>query len=66
MEYYNVVDGQQRLTTIVIMLNALKNKIATGKKQLIDNYLVTKNNVCRFIYSDTNGNSYRFFMKYIH
>ena len=65
MEYYNVVDGQQRLTTIVIMLNALKNKITTGKKQLIDNYLVTKNNVCRFIYSDTNGNSYRFFMKYI-
>ena len=65
MEYYNVVDGQQRLTTIVIMLNALKNKITTGKKQLIDNYLVTKNYVCRFIYSDTNGNSYRFFMKNI-
>lgn len=64
MEYYNVVDGQQRLTTIVIMLNALKNKITAGKKQLIDNYIVTKN-VCRFIYSDTNGNSYRFFMKNI-
>lgn len=65
MEYYNVVDGQQRLTTIVIMLNALKNKITTGKKQLINNYIVTNNNVCRFIYSDTNGNSYRFFMKNI-
>ena len=63
MEYYNVVDGQQRLTTIVIMLNALKNKVTTGKKQLINNYIVTNNNVCRFIYSDTNGNSYRFFMK---
>ena len=65
MEYYNVVDGQQRLTTIVIMLNALKNKVTTGKKQLINNYIVTNNNVCRFIYSDTNGNSYRFFMKNI-
>lgn len=65
MEYYNVVDGQQRLTTIVIMLNALKNKITTGKKQLINNYIVTNNNVCRFMYSDTNGNSYRFFMKNI-
>lgn len=65
MEYYNVVDGQQRLTTIVIMLNALKNKITTGKKQLINNYIVTNNNVCRFIYSDTNGNSYRFFKKNI-
>ncbi len=65
MEYYNVVDGQQRLTTIVIMLNALKNKITKGKNQLIYNYIVTKNNVCRFIYSDTNGNSYRFFMKNI-
>ncbi len=65
MEYYNVVDGQQRLTTIVIMLNALKNKITTGKKQLINNYIVTNNNVCRFMYSDTTGNSYRFFMKNI-
>lgn len=65
MEYYNVVDGQQRLTTIVIMLNALKNKITTGKIQLINNYIVTNNNVCRFMYSDTNGNSYRFFMKNI-
>ena len=65
MEYYNVVDGQQRLTTIVILINALKNKIATGKKQLIKNYIVSNNNVCRFIYSDTNGNSYRFFMKNI-
>ncbi len=65
MEYYNVVDGQQRLTTIVILINALKNKIATGKKQLINNYIVSNNNVCRFIYSDTNGNSYRFFMKNI-
>ena len=65
MEYYNVVDGQQRLTTIVMMLNALKNKVTTGKKQLINNYIVTNNNVCRFIYSDTNGNSYRFFMKNI-
>ena len=64
MEYYNVVDGQQRLTTIVIMLNALKNKITTGKKQLIDDYIVTKK-VCRFMYSDTTGNSYRFFMKNI-
>lgn len=65
MEYYNVVDGQQRLTTIVIMLNALKNKITKGKKQLINNFIVTNNNVCRFMYSDTNGNSYRFFMKNI-
>ena len=45
MEYYNVVDGQQRLTTIVIMLNALKNKITTGKKQLINIYIVTNKNV---------------------
>ena len=65
MEYYNVVDGQQRLTTIVIMLNALKNKVKTGKKQLINNYIVTNNNVCRFLYSDINGNSCRFFMKNI-
>ena len=65
MEYYNVVDGQQRLTTIVIMLNALKNKVKTGKKQLIKDYIITNNNVCRFLYSDTNGNSCRFFMKNI-
>jgi len=65
MEYYNVVDGQQRLTTIVIMLNALKNKVTTGKKQLVKDFIITNNNVCRFLYSDTNGNSYRFFMKNI-
>lgn len=65
MEYYNVVDGQQRLTTIVIMINSLKDKIKAGKNQLIKDFIVTKNNVCRFIYSDANGNSYRFFMKNI-
>ena len=65
MEYYNVVDGQQRLTTLVILLNALAKKITTGKKQLIDNYIKTKQNVCRFAYGDTNGNSFRFFMKNI-
>lgn len=64
MEYYNVVDGQQRLTTIVILINALKNKIGKDKKQLIDNYIVTKR-VCRFIYGDTNGNSYHYFMQKI-
>lgn len=65
MEYYNVVDGQQRLTTIVILINALKNKITKNKKQLIDNYIFTKNKVCRFIYGDSNGNSYRYFMQKI-
>lgn len=65
MEYYNVVDGQQRLTTIVILLNTLAKRISKGKKQLIENYIKTKRNVCRFAYGDTNGNSYRFFMKHI-
>ena len=64
MEYYNVVDGQQRLTTIIILINSLAKQITRGKKQLIDNYIQTKN-VCRFAYGDTNGNSYRFFMKNI-
>lgn len=62
MEYYNVVDGQQRLTTLVILLNTLVKRITKGKKQLIENYIKTKN-VCRFAYGDTNGDSYRFFMK---
>lgn len=65
MEYYNVVDGQQRLTTLVILLNTLVKRIIKGKKQLIENYIKTKQNVCRFAYGDTNGNSYRFFMKNI-
>lgn len=65
MEYYNVVDGQQRLTTLVILLNTLVKRITKGKKQLIENYIKTKQNVCRFAYGDTNGNSYRFFMKNI-
>lgn len=65
MEYYNVVDGQQRLTTLVILLNTLAKVIKKGKKQLIENYIKTKQNVCRFAYGDTNGNSYRFFMKNI-
>jgi len=65
MEYFNVVDGQQRLTTIVILINALKNQIKSGKKNLINDYIITKNKVCRFIYGDTNGNSYRYFMKHI-
>lgn len=67
MEYYNVVDGQQRLTTLVILLNSLAKKTAKGKKQLIENYIKikTKQNVCRFAYGDTNGDSYRFFMKNI-
>lgn len=65
MEYYNVVDGQQRLTTLVILLNTFAKVIKKGKKQLIENYIKTKQNVCRFAYGDTNGNSYRFFMKNI-
>lgn len=65
MEYYNVVDGQQRLTTLVILLNTLVKRITKGKKQLIENYIKTKQNVCRFAYGNTNGNSYRFFMKNI-
>ena len=64
MEYYNVVDGQQRLTTIVILINALIKKISKGKNKIISDYLVT-NKVCRFIYGDTSGSSYRFFMKNI-
>lgn len=65
MEYFNVVDGQQRLTTIIILINAFAKIVKTGKKQLFDNYIKTKQNVCRFAYGDTNGNSYRFFMKNI-
>lgn len=65
MEYYNVVDGQQRLTTLVIMLNTLAKTIKKGKKQLIENYIKTTQNVCRFAYGDNNGNSYRYFMKEI-
>ena len=64
MEFYNVVDGQQRLTTIVILINALTTKIKKGKKDIIKDFIQIKN-VCRFAYEDTNGNSYRFFMKNI-
>lgn len=64
MEYYNVVDGQQRLTTLVILLNTLAKFIKTGKKNLIENY-IKKEKVCKFSYGDTSGNSYRFFMKNI-
>lgn len=42
MEYYNVVDGQQRLTTIVILISALKNSIRNGRKQLVEEYIVKK------------------------
>lgn len=69
MEYFNVVDGQQRLTTIVILINALSKHIKSGKNDIIKNYIKTKANksnyVCRFAYGDTSGNSYRFFMKNI-
>lgn len=65
MEYYNVVDGQQRLTTIVILFNSLIKKITRDKKRLKNDYIVTQSNVCRFIYGDTNGNSYRYFMNKI-
>ena len=65
MEFFNVVDGQQRLTTIVILINEFAKKVIKGKKDLIENYIKTKQNVCRFAYGDTNGNSYRFFMKNI-
>ena len=64
MEYYNVVDGQQRLTTLVILLNTLAKFIKTGKKNLIENY-IKKEKVFKFSYGDTSGNSYRFFMKNI-
>ena len=64
MEFYNVVDGQQRLTTIVILINALTTKITKGKKDIIKDFIQI-NNVCRFAYEDTNGNNYRFFMKNI-
>ena len=62
MEFFNVVDGQQRLTTIVLLINALSKIVKTGQKLLVDNYIKTKK-VCRFAYGDTNGNSHRFFMK---
>lgn len=65
MEYYNVVDGQQRLTTLVILLNTLVKRITKGKRQLIESYIKTKKNVYRFAYGDANGNNYRFFMKRI-
>ena len=69
MEYFNVVDGQQRLTTIVILINALSKYIKSGKNDIIKNYIKTKANksnyVYRFAYGDTSGNSYRFFMKNI-
>lgn len=64
MEYFNVVDGQQRLTTIVLLIKALTNILRKCKKDLIKNYIVI-NKVCRFSYSDTSGNSYRFFMSNI-
>lgn len=65
MEYFNVVDGQQRLTTIVILINALAKRVSkTSQKQLFENYIKTKK-VCRFAYGDTSGNSYHFFMKNI-
>lgn len=64
MEYYNVVDGQQRLTTLVILLNTLAKLIKKGKNKLIDDYIKTTHNVCRFAYKD-DGNSYRFFMRNI-
>jgi hypothetical protein len=64
MEYYNVVDGQQRLTTIVILLNAFSKLITVGKNRLVEDFIIKKK-VCRFIYGDTNGNSYRYFMQNI-
>lgn len=64
MEFYNVVDGQQRLTTIVIMINELAKRIKTGKNQLINDYIQSKN-VSRFGYVDIKGNNYKFFMKNI-
>lgn len=64
MEYFNVVDGQQRLTTLVILLKELAKIITRGKKDLMETY-VMKKKVCRFAYGDTSGNSYRFFMKNI-
>lgn len=64
-EYYDVVDGQQRLTSLVILLNALAQIVKKDRRQLVENYVKTKQNVCKFAYRDTSGNSYHFFMKNI-
>lgn len=61
-EFFNVVDGQQRLTTIVLLMNALAK--IYKKNHLVTDYIKT-GKVCKFAYVDTGGNSYRYFMKEI-
>jgi hypothetical protein len=73
-KFYNIVDGQQRLTTIVILVFELLKETETGycerrKNELFETFIAKKNlsetnEIYKFAYMSTNQNS-RYLLKNI-
>ena len=69
LERLDVVDGQQRLTTLIILLRALSNKLASGnnieKEEADKIYKILVKDEQRLILLQTNHDSSMVFRKYL-
>jgi uncharacterized protein with ParB-like and HNH nuclease domain len=73
-KFYNIIDGQQRLTTIIILIFELLKETEKGyceirKDELFELFIAKKNlsetnEVYRFSYHDTNDNN-KYLLRYI-